>query len=41
LIIYIAWLEKLGYRKAQEIVSLLDGSERYINPISKDPSKYH
>lgn len=41
LIIYIAWLEKLGYRKAEEIVSLLDGSERYINPISKDPSKYH
>jgi len=41
LIIYIAWLEKLGYRKAQEIVSLLDGSECYINPISKDPSKYH
>ena len=33
LILYIAWLEKLGYRKSQEIVSLLDGSERYINPI--------
>jgi len=41
LILYVAWLEKLGYRKAEEIVSLLDGSERYINPISKDPSKYH
>jgi glycosyltransferase involved in cell wall biosynthesis len=41
LILYIAWLEKLGYRKAEEIVSLLDGSENYINPISKDPSKYH
>ena len=41
LIIYIAWLEKLGYRKSQEIVSLLGGSERYINPISNDPSKYH
>ena len=41
LIIYITWLEKLGYRNSQEIVSLLDGSERYINPISKDPSKYH
>ena len=31
----------MGYRKSQEIVSLLDGSERYINPISKAPSKYH
>ena len=41
LILYIAWLEKLGYRKSQEIVSLLNGSENYINPISKDPSKYH
>lgn len=38
---FIAWLEKLGYRHSQEIVSLLDGSERYINPISKEPEKYN
>ena len=41
MILFIGWLEKLGYRKSNEIVSLLDGSDKYINPISGDPSKYH
>jgi len=41
MILFIGWLEKLGYRKSNEIVSLLEGSDRYINPISRDPSKYH
>ena len=41
MILFIAWLEKLGYRYSNEIVSLLDGSDRYINKISKAPEKYH
>ena len=41
MILFIGWLEKLGYRYSNEIVSLLDGSDCYINKISKAPEKYH
>jgi glycosyltransferase involved in cell wall biosynthesis len=37
----MAWVEKFGYRKADAIVSLLPNANKYIDPISKDPSKYH
>lgn len=41
LIRFVAWLEKLGYTRSDEIVSLLKGSDKYINAISKDPKKFH
>ena len=38
---FMAWFEKYAYRHADEIVSLLNGSEKHINPISGNPSKYN
>jgi len=37
----ISWFEKFAYRKADKIVSVLQGSEKYINKISLVPVKYH
>ena len=39
-IMLLYWIEKYGYRKADQVVSLLPGSEAYINKISGDPGKY-
>ena len=41
MVLVMAWVEKFGYRKADNIVSLLPNAYKYIDPISKDPSKYH
>lgn len=41
IVLIMAWVEKFGYRKADAIVSLLPNAYKYIDPISKDPSKYH
>jgi glycosyltransferase involved in cell wall biosynthesis len=41
MVLVMAWVEKFGYRKADAIVSLLPNANKYIDPISKDPSKYH
>jgi glycosyltransferase involved in cell wall biosynthesis len=35
------WIERLGYRKADFIVSLLPNADRYINTVSKNPKKFH
>lgn len=40
MIMFIAWLEKLGYRKSSYNISLLPNSSEYINGISKDPKKF-
>ena len=40
MIMLIAWLEKLGYRKSDFIVSLLPNSFNYINSISRKPEKF-
>lgn len=37
----IAWFEKYAYRNADEIVSLLNGSEKYINQLSGNPDKFN
>lgn len=41
IVLVMAWVEKFGYRKADGIVSLLPNANKYIDQISKDPSKYH
>jgi glycosyltransferase involved in cell wall biosynthesis len=41
IVMIMAWVEKFGYRKADAIVSLLPNANKYIDPISKDPSKYY
>ena len=41
MILFIGWLEKMGYRKANHIVSLLPNSEEYINNISGDATKFN
>ena len=40
MIMLIGWLEKLGYRKSDFIVSLLPNSFDYINSISGKPEKF-
>ena len=40
MIVIMAWVERFGYRKADAIVSLLPNANKYIDSISKDPSKY-
>lgn len=37
----IGWFERLGYKKADSIVSVLPSSDTYINSISGDPSKFN
>ena len=41
MVLVMAWVEKIGYRKADAIVSLLPNANKYIDKISKDPSKYY
>ncbi len=41
IVLVMAWVEKFGYRKADAIVSLLPNAYKYIDTISKDPSKYY
>lgn len=40
-VIIMALIEKLGYRKANHIVSVLPNAYRYINKISKNPDKFN
>ncbi|OIQ36300.1 MAG: hypothetical protein BM563_11115 [Bacteroidetes bacterium MedPE-SWsnd-G1] len=41
MVLIMAWIERLGYRKSDAVVSLLPNAYNYINNISKDPSKFH
>ncbi len=41
IIIFMRWIEKFGYRKADAIVSLLPNAASYINAISGDSSKFN
>lgn len=41
MVVVMRWIEKFGYRNADAIVSLLPNAASYINPISKDSSKFH
>lgn len=41
MVLIMAWIEKFGYRKSDEIISLLPNANLYIDPISKDSSKFH
>ncbi|MGC6480074.1 MAG: glycosyltransferase family 4 protein [Flavobacteriaceae bacterium] len=40
LILYMKFLERWGYRKADAIVSVLSKADAYINPISQNPDKF-
>lgn len=40
-ILLMSWLERLGYRKSDHIVSVLPNSESYINAISGNPGKFN
>jgi len=40
-IIFMAWLEKVGYRKSDHIVSVLPNSSVYINSISLNSEKFN
>ena len=40
MIIIMRWIERFGYKKADAIISLLPNAHIYINPISKDNSKF-
>ena len=37
----VGWFEKFAYQKSDAIVSLLPNAHTYINPISKDASKFN
>ena len=39
IILLIGWYERLAFKKADKIVTTLQGSEMYINSISKNPQK--
>lgn len=41
MIAIMRWIESFGYKKADVIVSLLPNADKYINPISKDSSKFN
>ena len=41
IIIVMKWIEKVGYKKSDKMVSLLPNADKYINKISKNPSKFH
>jgi glycosyltransferase involved in cell wall biosynthesis len=41
IIMIMAWIERMGYRKSDSIVSLLPNAYTYIDPISKEPGKTH
>lgn len=38
-ILFMAWFEKIGYRKSDYIVSVLPNAAGHINPISGNPAK--
>ena len=40
MIILMKWIEKIGYKKSDYIVSVLPKADLYINKISKEPEKY-
>tara|TARA_R110001583_G_scaffold145875_1_gene297878 strand:- start:37 stop:1251 length:1215 start_codon:yes stop_codon:yes gene_type:complete len=40
MILLMAWIEKIGYKKSDSIVSLLPNASSYINKISGDASKF-
>ena len=40
MIIMMRWIESFGYRKADKVISLLPNAHKYINKISRDPSKF-
>jgi len=40
-IILLFWLERMGYRRSDHIVSVLPNSGAYINAISGNPAKYN
>ncbi|WP_457611474.1 glycosyltransferase family 4 protein [Lutibacter sp.] len=39
-VIVMKWIEKIGYKKSDKIVSLLPNAGKYINSISNNPSKF-
>ncbi|WP_457616869.1 glycosyltransferase family 4 protein [Lutibacter sp.] len=41
MVLVMKWIEKIGYTKADEIVSLLPNANKYIDTISKNPDKFH
>ena len=41
MIMFISWIERIGYRKADHIVSVLPNAAAYINSISGDPGKFN
>lgn len=41
MVLVMSWIEKLGYRKADHIVSVLPNAYHYINSISKEPEKFN
>lgn len=41
MVMFMAWFEKFGYRKADAIVSLLPNAHLYIDNISKNPKKFN
>ena len=41
MIMLMSWLERLGYRKADHIVSVLPNSASYIDKISRVPAKFN
>ena len=41
MIMVMRWIEKIGYRKSDAIVSLLPNARTYIDPISGNPEKFN
>ena len=41
MIVAMKWVEKVGYRKSDAIISLLPNAYKYINKISKNESKFY
>ncbi len=41
MILLMSWLEKIGFRKSDQIVSVLPNAAPYINKISKNPEKFN
>lgn len=41
LVMVLSWFEKYAYRRSDDIVSVLPNAFKHIDPISKDPTKFH
>jgi len=41
MIVFMKWVEKVGYLKSDAIVSVLPNANKYIDPISKDKTKFN